>query len=143
MGRDKTYDYVFAGVTSTGIYCRSVCPAKNRSQTSDSFYRAVRPKQPDFGRASDIARLSENITTSITLPKSFDFDWLLSFLRFRAVAEIEEVTANSYRRSLRLEEGPVTIEITKERMLFGRAMGRIDKVRLNTIITESSMSMLI
>ena len=97
MGRDKTYDYVFfAGVTSTGIYCRSVCPAKkplaknvrfflSRSEAEAAGFRACKRCKPDSPKT---------ITTSITLPKSFDFDWLLSFLRFRAVAEIEEVTAN-------------------------------------------------
>ncbi len=117
MDRNKVYDYAFfAGVTSTGIYCRSICSAKKPLPKNVRFFRLRREAELAGFRACKRCRpdFLKIISTSIAMSKNFDFDWILSFLKFRAVTEIEKVSPSSYKRSLHLEEGPVTIEITRD-----------------------------
>ncbi len=42
LNRDKSYDgRVFIGVRTTGIYCRTICPARKAKYENCSFYRSA------------------------------------------------------------------------------------------------------
>jgi 3-methyladenine DNA glycosylase/8-oxoguanine DNA glycosylase len=56
-----------------------------------------------------IAAASDSVR--IPLPASFDFAWVLGFLAARTVASLEQVADGQYRRSVRLNGKPVTLEI--------------------------------
>ena len=58
QARDARFDgKFFTAVTTTGVYCRPICPAGRQSGKTSSFFFARRPrKRRGFGRASDVGR---------------------------------------------------------------------------------------
>lgn len=140
MNTDKSFDHAFyTGVTSTHIYCRSVCTAKKplaknvrffrlRSEAVGNGFRACKRCKPDTLNI---------VQTKIAIPSNCDFDWILSFLKLRAVAGIEDVGSHSYKRSLRTENGPITLEIVKSgNSLACRALGKLNASQLRDLVAE-------
>ena len=51
------------------------------------------------------------VTTEISLPADFDFEWVLGFLAARTVSSLEAVIDREYHRSVRLDGMPVTFSL--------------------------------
>ncbi|MBF0546581.1 MAG: hypothetical protein HQM08_19200 [Candidatus Riflebacteria bacterium] len=114
--RDWFYDHLFyQGVTTTGIYCRTDCPAKlpllknarfffSSKEAAENGYRACKRCQPD--------RNSSFRSISISKPKNFDLKPLFDFYSVRAVAGIEDVSLDGYyARSLPVNGKQVVISV--------------------------------
>ena len=89
---------------------------------------------------------SEKSQTEIELPADFDFDWALGFLAARTVGSIESVNGREYRRSVRLNGRPVTLEMTEvsrrnghrrpRRTLVARSSPRLTEDQLRGAVTR-------
>ena len=103
--RDRTLDgWVIVGVRSTGIYCRPDCPARTPKRSNVDFFadsaaaraaglRACKRCAPDDAADGWAVRHLE-----YRAPLAWDA--LLRFFGVRAVAGVEEVDGEVYRRSL-------------------------------------------
>src|SRR5256714_1364976 len=110
--RDPRFDGIFfVGVTSTGVNCRPICPAKQPMQKKCRFFesalaaqyrmptthlrkRAVKHHEPiDPGRTS---------TLRLSYRPPYDWEEILKFLGARMIRDVEFVTADSYARTIRL-----------------------------------------
>src|SRR5438477_199188 len=122
LARDPRYDGVFfVGVTTTGIYCRPICPAPTprrvRSVRRFNALFAARYGRPPSAMKTLKGRAARSATGSaagrspassgeVVMRLHFrpPFRWheLLSFLRGRAIPGVEAVTGDEYRRTFRV-----------------------------------------
>jgi 3-methyladenine DNA glycosylase/8-oxoguanine DNA glycosylase len=76
------------------------------------------------------------IPLAIPLPRPFDVDWMLDFLRARAVSSMEMVPAGRYVRAVRIQARPVTIAVSFEsrpRSVLVRSSPEIDPAALERL----------
>ncbi|MHB8690395.1 MAG: AlkA N-terminal domain-containing protein [Solirubrobacteraceae bacterium] len=122
---------VFAGVMTTGVYCRPSCPGRPKPENVHFFasiesaraagLRPCRRCRPDFAPAR---------AATLRLPATppFDGDRLLAYLAARAVPGVEEVIDGAYRRSLRLTHGTGVVEL-RPRAAHVELAARVDDAR--------------
>ncbi len=83
----------------------------------------------------------------IPLPSGFDFGWVLGFLAARTVPALESVANGQYRRSVRVNGEPVTLELTEgtatrddatapARVLITRGTPRMTPTGLRAVVTR-------
>ncbi|MDD2773073.1 MAG: Ada metal-binding domain-containing protein [Elusimicrobiales bacterium] len=129
----------YTAVKTTGIYCRSGCPARAPLARNVCFFKTVREAQAAGFRACKRCNpgTEDVFETKLRLPPDFDFSWLLEFFKARAVSGIEEVLGRVYKRSLRYQGLPVMLELkTNGRFLEARVAGNIDKNGANRLLTR-------
>lgn len=139
--RDARFDGRFyAAVVTTGIYCRPLCPAVTPQRRHVRFYpcaaaaeeagyRPCRRCRPDaapgapawLGTTATVRRDGAPIPVAgeglgLRLPVRTPYDWnsLIAFLAPRAIPGVEQVTPDSYRRSVLVDGAPHYIEVTFE-----------------------------
>src|SRR6266568_4885240 len=130
--RDARFDgQFFTAVTSTGIYCRPICPAPTPKAAHVRFFasgfaslrqfnetmratfgcppsalrRRGRPENPGGG----------GLTVRLQYRPPFDAEALLAFLGQRALAGVEEVSAGRYRRTVALPRSTGIVELEPNR----------------------------
>jgi len=132
LARDRRFDgCFFAGVVTTGIYCRSICPVRppkpeNMAQVASAarlggvrgLGRALRAT---FGRTPTELRrargrrgpLADGGGLVVRLPYRPPLAWreLLAFLAPRATPGVEAVADGVYRRTIAFGDAPGTIEV--------------------------------
>jgi AraC family transcriptional regulator of adaptative response / DNA-3-methyladenine glycosylase II len=120
--RDRSFDgIVFAGVVTTGVYCRLSCPGRPKRQNVRFFatpaaaraagLRACKRCHPDEAQPPPGPH---QVTVALDARAPFDWSGLLDFHAARAVPGVEEVLGSAYCRSLSLPHsaGVVTIRVT-------------------------------
>lgn len=137
VSRDPRFDGVFyIGVTSTGIYCRPVCPARTPKASNCRFYDSAEAAEKDSFRpclrcrpelssrqirrnvrkeaAGDGVSAAADDTSVLQISYRPPYDWkgILSFLAKRAVKSVEWVTEESYARTVRLGQRTGWIRLT-------------------------------
>jgi len=119
--RDSRFDgWFFAGVTSTGVYCRPSCPAVMPRREHVCFFptaaaaqaagfRACKRCRPDAAPGDADSQPGTAGTISLRLPyrPPLDLAALLRFLAARAIPGVEESTDGAFRRALTLPHGGV------------------------------------
>jgi len=106
--KDAGFDgWFYVGVTSTRIYCRASCPARTAKRENRRFFPTAADAREAGFRACkrchpDLAKRSGSVTVRLPYTAPFEGEELIAFLGTRAVPGVEEVSDNTYRRSLRL-----------------------------------------
>ncbi len=109
--RDSRFDgWFFAGVTSTGVYCRPSCPAVMPRREHVCFFptaaaaqaagfRACKRCRPDAAPGDADSQPGTAGTISLPLPyrPPLDLAALLRFLAVRAIPGVEEYTDGAFR----------------------------------------------
>jgi 3-methyladenine DNA glycosylase/8-oxoguanine DNA glycosylase len=128
--RDARFDGRFlVAVSSTRIYCRPVCTSPTPKRENCRFYPDVaaaeaagyraclrcRPRLFQAGISDEAAngikvsrprpRSSANHVFELNYRPPYDWQVMLAFLAARAVSGVEEVTGDSYRRTVRVSPG--------------------------------------
>ncbi len=117
---------VFVGVSSTGVYCRPVCPARMPKYENCTFfasaaeaeaagYRPCMLCRPELAPDMSISDATENlarracaqgtIVLGLGYRPPYRFEALLNFFRVRALAGVEAVGENYYARTVRMPLG--------------------------------------
>jgi len=118
--RDQRFDgRFFFGVTSTGIYCRPICPARqpkrencvffaSAAEAENAGFRPCKRCRPEA--APNNAGKSDPASISLRLPCRKPYAWmdLLDFLAPRAIEGMEEVKNGVYRRVVSLNSKNAT-----------------------------------
>lgn len=103
-------------VKTTGIYCRSSCPARAPKPENVRFFATIPEAQEAGFRACkrchpDAAPGGPGHLVRLDHEAPFDAEGVLAFLALRAVSGIEEAFDAGYRRSLRLPHGSGAVEL--------------------------------
>jgi AraC family transcriptional regulator of adaptative response / DNA-3-methyladenine glycosylase II len=137
--RDTRFDgRFFVAVLTTGIFCRPTCPARTPKRQNCTFYRSAKAARaagfrpclrcrPDFNAAARRAGAKskskrelgrdrerpESPGIKLRLPFTPPFDWpaMLDYLRARAIAGVEEVENDLYRRSFAIDGAVGVLEV--------------------------------
>lgn len=112
--RDRDFDLAFYGaVKTTGIYCRTICPAPQPKRKNVVFFSTANEARAQGFRACLRCKPPQKdiFKFLISLPTNFDSKWLLAFLEERAVPGLEEIVGSTYRRSIRHGDIPISFEI--------------------------------
>lgn len=113
--RDPFFDHIFyQGVITTGIYCRTACPAKlplpknarffpSRTEAEQAGFRPCKRCRPNLASSFN--------SLTIPLKKTYNYEATLSFLAMRTVSRIEDVSEKYYARSLRFGDTAVALSV--------------------------------
>jgi AraC family transcriptional regulator, regulatory protein of adaptative response / DNA-3-methyladenine glycosylase II len=107
---------VVRAVKTTGIYCRSDCPARAPKPENVRLMASVETAREAGFRACkrchpDAAPGGPGLVVALRCREPFDAEGLLAFLAMRAVPGVEEAIGGGYRRSLRLPHGAGIVEL--------------------------------
>jgi len=119
--RDPRLDgRVFVGVTTTGVFCRPVCPARTPHFDHVRFFAST--------AAAEAAGFRACLRCRPTLPAGFEervvrlayepplaWDRLLAFFAPRAIPGVEAVEPGVYRRTIRVGDVAGTLRVRPER----------------------------
>ena len=114
--RDARFDgLVYAAISSTGVYCRSVCPYHAKienvtfymtaAEAEEAGYRpclVCRPETAPGLSSADAIGIGSTIRLRLGYRPPLRFEELLAFFRDRALAGVEAVDDTSYTRTVRI-----------------------------------------
>src|SRR5437868_1044311 len=118
--RDPRFDgRLFVGVTSTGIYCRPICPARTPKRENCRFFptaaaaqeagfRACLRCRPEIspelacwrGTSNTVSRAVAPVILHISYRPPYDWEAMLAYLSARAIDGMEVVQNGIYRRTV-------------------------------------------
>src|SRR5438270_889665 len=107
--RDARFDgRFFTAVKTTGIYCRSICPARTPLRQNVRFFAcAAAAEEAGFRPCRRCRPDGPPITLRLAYRPPYDWAALVSFLGARAIPGLEAVDARGYRRTV--ESGRIEV----------------------------------
>lgn len=118
--RDRRSDGLFfVGVTSTGVYCRPVCPSRTPGRDRCRFFaRAAEAARAGFRPCRrcrpEVAPAGGAVDLRLDYRPPLDWAALLAFLAARASAGVDEVSEGAWRRTVRLGRRTGWVEVTAD-----------------------------
>ena len=110
LNRDPSFDgRFFFGVSSTGVFCRTICSARAAKEENVSYYPTAGAAKaagfrPCMRCHPDTAPTTPDEGFALVLPYPSPFDWtiMLDFMTPRLIPGVESVVHQIYRRTFRL-----------------------------------------
>jgi len=148
VSRDSRFDGIFfVGVSSTGIYCRPICPAKKPKPENCHFFRTVeaaenasfrpclrcRPElAPGFAPVDDSRRIAEAIATELEQGAASGSSSI------EDIADLFELSSRQIRRIIQHEFGvsPMELVLTR-RLLLAKQLLTETSMPINHVATAS------
>ncbi|OJW47093.1 MAG: adenosine deaminase [Alphaproteobacteria bacterium 41-28] len=128
VSRDPRFDGIFfVGVTSTGIYCRPICPVKNPKQENCRFFNTPEAAEKEHFRpclrcrpelAPGSAPVDDGQRIAYLIANRIQESLIDDDANLEAIAEQFEISSRQLRRIVQKELGVSPIELLQTRRLL-------------------------
>lgn len=142
--RDPYYDHLFyQGVVTTGIYCRTVCPAKLPYPKNVKFFNDTSKAEAHGFRPCKRCKPDQASSFKSVLIRGDRYSnhpHVFEFLSQRAVTGLELVTPSSYTRAVSNGGVPALLSVhlgSRSQDLFVRYWGDIAEIRVKEWVSQT------